>query len=1016
MSGGDRQVRTRWRGFTRRRIAAAVVVLCVIGLGIVYGPRLASGNYHRAAIERLASDAVGRPVTIAGPIELSLLPDPQLRAGTVTIGGPKGGRITAASLRLELAPGPLLLGRLRARRLTLRRPDIVMPWPLPGGALAIAPPPWLASLHAKIVDGTFRLGALRLTHADLSIFTGGPHAVLAASGSVSLAGVAASVVVDVDNTGGLAPAPVSATLRLSGDKATSVAFKGTLDHASVLAGRLTGTAGAHTIAALMPGTKTPASAAGFAADLAADGRMIEFGNIEAAYGVRRLSGSAAIVLRPAPLLKLDLGGTHLPAAAILGFARRARRTVPLAATLNLGDVEADGIVLPKATAVVLADVDGLRVQGAHATLPGGARLTFAGADAESGRFELSAPHPARTVGALQKGFPWLPSLPDNLGALVLGGRLELGTGRIALDGLKGTWGKASHFTGALGVEPKGKTARIDADMAFDRLTLGTGGLAVLRQGIDSPHPELSGPIRLTAREVTIPASDGGGIAATNLLLDAALPGAAQGGGIAIRLATMRLGKALLVGYGDKAANGAITAARVTLTGPDGQETLTTLLHGMGMKPSWLGLQLFHHRFAAALVAAGPAKALRTGITLHLGSLRAAATPTVDLATLHAAGALSLHAPNAASLIGDLGGGALLGARKGLGWPGPGSVSLRAAAFATGSTFGLSDFVASLGGLTASGRIVLATASTPPLVEGRVDADTLALPAPAALLRLARAALASGDAADFPSLSAARVQRDGETVTDNALFGLNLAQGKLAPALTLRVAHAGLAGGVLEGKAVLTGPAAKSPPTLSLRANLKQAVAAQLGTDAAGAGLALPAAIGRLDLGATLNATGAAPDEWRDTLDGNLTLSGSGIVLSGIDLAKAGAALAAAVAAQHPIGGIATANRLRQALAGGQTPFDSLDLSAAIAHGTITLDRAALAGKTGGLGLTGTIDLPHRAMHLTATATPAIAGHKTALGLPIAITGAIARPAVRARVDPAMGWIDTHRPKPKPPAP
>jgi uncharacterized protein involved in outer membrane biogenesis len=79
-----------------RRIIAVLVVIGLVALAIIYVPRIASGNYHRATIERLASDALGREVRIAGPIELSLLPDPQLRADTITIGSPEGGLITAA--------------------------------------------------------------------------------------------------------------------------------------------------------------------------------------------------------------------------------------------------------------------------------------------------------------------------------------------------------------------------------------------------------------------------------------------------------------------------------------------------------------------------------------------------------------------------------------------------------------------------------------------------------------------------------------------------------------------------------------------------------------------------------------------------------------------------------------------------------------------------------------------------------------------------------------------------------
>lgn len=1026
MSEGEGQKQQGRRIITRlraRRAGIAVAVLAGLGAGLVYGPRIASGKYHRAAIERLASDAVGRPVTISGPIVLSLVPEPQLQASDVTIGGPNGAQITAAALKLDLAPGPLLLGRLRATRLALRKPDITLPWPLPGGASAIAPPPWLASLHATVKDGTFRLGPLRIDHADLSIFTGGPHAVIAAGGSASIDGLSAVVTLNINDTGSLGPAPVTATLKLKDKAAVALKFRGTLDHHSTLLGTLDGTLDNKAVAALLPG-KANAASASLTGRLAASGNLITWRDVTATSGHHQIDGDAILALAPAPLLRLDVHGTGLALEGIAGLLSRIRDRLPVAATLNVDTATVGSLTLPQAHAVLLANHDNFAAQALRAILPGGATLEFTGPllPHPSGRFTIRIPEPAATLAALRAQLPFLPGWPKKFGPFHAKGRITVAAdGTIRLDALAGavtTGSAASDFKGALRLTPSGDEARIAARIAFSSLTLDSGGMTSFAAALSDAKSRYNGPVSLSAHRFVWQAENGQHVRqhliANNLVVDAALRGKDSGGGIDVRLASLHLGSAILAGYGTWTPQSGVTTARMTFTGPNARSAFGSLARAFGVGAGWTDLPAFHHRFSLMLAAAGPATSLRAGAALHLGTLRAAITPIIDLRTGSAAGALSFHAPNAVALINNLGGDGLLGERKGLGWPGPGSASLRASAFLDGNRLGLSDVVVSLGALTASGRLDLDTSGSSPRISGRIAADTLALPAPDALATLARAALASPFRIDLAHVTANRIDRFGVTVATDATFSLKLEQARLAPTLTVGVDQARLAGGTLRGAAVLTSAVKGTPPTLSLNGDLDGADANAIAAMATDRGITLPLAAGTLDLGAQLTAKGADNDAWLQTLNGSLTASGHKLTISNIDLGQAAAAIAAATTGPHPVGIIATDHALRAALTSGTTNFDLLGLTASVANRDIRIDHAALTGADGTLDASGRINLAHDRLDLSVVVQPAIAGSRNGPELTIALAGRTRHPTTRTDVSPAVCWIKKQRPDPENP--
>ncbi|HEX7390068.1 MAG TPA: AsmA-like C-terminal region-containing protein, partial [Acidiphilium sp.] len=980
---------------TRGRIIAVLVIVCVIVLGVAFGPLLVSGNYHRAAIERLASRLAGRQVTIAGPIQLALIPDPQIRASKITIGGANGALTTAASLKLDLAPGALLLGKLRATRLSLRGPDIALPWPLPGGADAVAPPPWLASLHARIEDGQLAIGALHFTNADLSVFTGGPHAVLAASGTAKLGTVPVSLSIEVDDASGDAPAPVTASLGLTGDKNTHLDFHGTLARSGLLAGTLTGVASAKTLADAGLNRAFSDGAATLHATIAADGEAIALRDIDAVFGKAGLAGSAIIDLNPGTLIRLDLSGHDVDPAAALGFLHGSAVSAPFATSLDLNRVTLGGIGFSSLKAAMIADDGGVRVQSLTGVLPGQGTATFTGGtDTDgkfAGKFTLRTADLPATLAAIDKVLPHPANWPPGYGTVTLTGTVEGNGGatpNLRFSDLRGTIGgagpdpvPASAFTGAIHLSGGGKTAHIAARLDFDRLTLTRPALAALLDAAARPDPAFTGPIALTARSVGLESGDTKPAilpVGTRLLIDAEL-----GDGVAVRLASLHIGPAMLILHGVRAKDGKLTSGRAILAGPDASATIGAilpLLTGPATPPGWVRLPVLGQRFAATVAATGTASLLHTGIAVHLGAIRIAATPIVDLTRGTASGALSLRAPSAVALLEQLGGKSLLGEQAGLGWPGAGSASLLASIFMVGGEIGLPDFVASFGGITMSGRLTLATGPKPKLT-GAIDAGTLILPASHTLLGVAGSTLASGWSISLPRITAARVDQNEAEIAGNAGTALALQPGKLGPELSLTVGHADVAGGRFDGSAELTEAAGTTPQTLSVAFHIKNGDAGRIAAIGANAGFLLPFAGGDLNLATSLTASGATPSSWLDSLAGRVSGSASKLTVSGFDLAKTGATLADAVTQGNRDTKTTILPLLRRTLISGQTVFDSGDFSAAIAKGQITIDSASLTGASGDLAVAGTVDLAHHRLNLTATAKPVIVGQKTSPALP-----------------------------------
>ena len=70
-----------------------------------------------------------------------------------------------------MALWPLIGGRVDARELVLRGPDLRIPWPTEPGMLQTRPPAWLAAFAVRIENGRLTIGRLAFTGIDATLAT-----------------------------------------------------------------------------------------------------------------------------------------------------------------------------------------------------------------------------------------------------------------------------------------------------------------------------------------------------------------------------------------------------------------------------------------------------------------------------------------------------------------------------------------------------------------------------------------------------------------------------------------------------------------------------------------------------------------------------------------------------------------------------------------------------------------------------------------------------------------------------
>ncbi|MGG5810374.1 AsmA family protein [Falsiroseomonas sp. CW058] len=911
----------------RKVAAAAGLLLLLVLAGLWLGPRAVNWESWRGRLAEIATDRLGRPVTLDGAVELVLLPQPMLRAGGVSIGGMDDeARVTARLLRLRLDLTALLGGRLEPRELALVGADVTLPWP-PGALLAFRPPTWITEFDARIEDGRIRLGDAVLEGVTASLSSGGAMQALEIAGGFALAGRAARFTASLGRPGwdGISTFEGSLALpelsgRLRGVLVPGAGFEGSMEVRGP------------DLAALVP---SPGGAFRAAGRLTANAELIAGEELAMEIGGSPARGAIALRLLPAPRLDISLIASRLD---LDGWVQALRtggaRPWPVAIDLSAEAAAFRGQTLRRLRGTAFLEDQRLTLTDVSVLLPGETELDFAGATA-GGRLEIGA----RFAGADLRPTLAAFGLPvEGLDPALL----RRGEGRLRLvleEAQAGIPEFSASFEGfrlsGAGVMRHGSRPALGMGLTIDRLDLPRwlpGGLDLAATG--RAFATLDVNLRLAAERASWDAT---------VLERAALDVALEGGRLTLRRLSGQLAGA------DVAASGVVTFApqvrlqdlSLEMNGPHARG-LAALVPG-----AWPdGTALAGQRLSLRLAGGGTPDALALRGGAEIGELRLEATGTADLLQRRGTASLTLRHPGAPRLLAEA-----FGSRAGT-WLGEGSFSLVATVSAGPQALAADSFEIVAGGLRGRGALTLATGARPRLT-GRIAAERLPLPLPGwrSTEPLGLPALAGFDAEI--AFEAARIEA-GELVVDGAAAALRLEGGRLqAEGIRGRIA-----GGTLEATLLVDVPA-DAAPQLVLEARLAEAtVASPL------LGLPFDLAAGRGEVGFTLLASGHSPAALLGTLEGRWRASLRDGVLTGFDLA-------AATAASGLPDPAAAEAAVRRALTSGATAFDRLDLEGQAEGGRlrVTEGRATTEGGATAI-LAGEVDLPRGSLDLRITVRPA----------------------------------------------
>jgi len=923
---------------------AAILVLAAI---IVALPGLVASGEHRTAIEALASSLTGREVHIGGKLSLAFFPEPQLIAERITISGPDRETITAQSLTLDIALDTLLHGRLAARSLTLQSPVIAFPWPLPGGAAAIAPPLWLAALHAQISDGLISVGSMVFRHVNADLFTG-------AGGAVSLSG-----------TGMLLAQPVSISLGLGGIGATGAAplsidgqdgnatmhLSGVFSAASTLTGTVS--VSAPGLAGADPAYSQPISAT---ANIIASPGEIAFLNLRAALGNGVITGTAQLDIAAARLnLALAASNLTLP-QSLPGSLPPGLESLAIHLTLDADEPIFAGVLLPHLWLEADFSAAGLNIDSLQAALPGDGGVKCSGTLDAQGNLQGKASFSSQDLAAFAAALGTEFTPPAGWRTTSISTAFSGTEKSLSLTGITGTLGPA-NLTGTAVLNVSSPTPTIYGALHFDQLDLPPGAWQA------PPNLGLTGGVEITAGRASLY-----GVNMTRLLIDAAF-----GPALNIRRFSASVYQGLAAGSFSLAPDGRIAAARALLSLPSAAPLAALLPARWQPAAARAALAaLTNAKLAAFLLAAGPPSQLATSLNFSLGDINAFTAPVLDLTKLTATGPLLLRTPSAINLF------KTLGLNAGLAWPGAGSVSLRADFSASPSQVSLPDLVLSMGDLTTAGNLRITPDFT---IRGNIDADTLALPPwPTDFSPFSTAlAIAKGQL----NITANHVLLDGDQILGASAASIALQPG--GGVFTLTKAEIG--GGQLSGSISATVPAT-APPALSGKFLFRNADVAALNPPF-GFPLTLPSGI--VNASGALTASGYTAQAWAATLSGPAGFSAANGVITGFDLAALGSALTPSPREAA----------LRTACLTGNTPFTNITLAGNFSNGIYKISTASLQGPGGAASATGSIDVPDEAVALDLDFVPNVA-QPPKLGL--AMIGSWATPKKIPAIKPALTWL------------
>jgi uncharacterized protein involved in outer membrane biogenesis len=528
-------------------IGLALVLIVMLGT-LAVAPRFIDPARLREIAEAALHRISGRPISIAGPVTLSLLPSPVLTARDVRLVDPNGAGdrdlLRIAAVELRLAVPPLLQGRLVLARVTLANPVLTIERSVDGRLSPAAPDNATASAvgpkstsgpdlglaaavaRLDVVDGTVTVQdgatAMRLTRIHLTATAPDSVGPFHASASGQVADIGFEGEVDLDRVsdrmpfhlllrapaiaaqaeivGDLLPAAPSATgkLKLSGDNLATLLERLGKSSPSALARPFQ-----------LSGDLDAASAA-FRLQNAA----VTLGDIRGTMALRYAGGTPGRASVTLALNRIDLDaiaaspphGTPTPADAATVAA-----TIPLAlaaAGASLPQLHAEfdvaleallwrGGTVREARLQATLDRGALTITRATAQLPGGSDLSFGGTVSSTaptpqfrGALEGESDNLRELAGWLGVDVGSVPA--DRLRKASLTSHFAVSPDHAEIEGFDLTV-DATRVTGAASIALRQRLA-FGARLAVDRLNLDAylpqpGGTTVAPPSVAAPAAE-----------------------------------------------------------------------------------------------------------------------------------------------------------------------------------------------------------------------------------------------------------------------------------------------------------------------------------------------------------------------------------------------------------------------------------------------------------------------------------------------------------------------------------------------
>ncbi len=930
-----------------------VLLALLIGLALIAAwqvPRFLDWDHYRATVESVASAGLGRPVQIAGPIRLSLLPQATLRAGDVSVGD-FGDGATVGELRMRVGLSALLTGRVEPQDLVLQDAHIRLPWPLAGFTLRGTQP--AAGLHVRVENGTLTIGGLAITGISGEVSAGEPGNALSATGLATVLGRPWRMTGRLGRPGTDGSATVEISLDGQGaGVGTGGALTGQVAADGSVSGRITGRG--PDLSLLLPAPAQPWNADG---RLVAGSGLLVADDLELTIGGSPARG--AVALRLLPQLRLDaaLATNRLDLDAWLPpLLHGGPVALPTGIDLSAEAAPFAGGTLRRLRAGFDLSAAGVRLRDSEAVLPGEATLQLSGM-LTGGRFtggaRLAAPDFAQTLAWLK---PRAPALLDAfpLAALrtaTLAASVEADADSVAFGGLRGDLGGAP-LSGDLAIRGGARPA-----VAANLQVMGP----VLDRWLPDAPADPQGfaawlsavPRRVAGFDADVTVAAQHPVWRGTVLDQLLLEGSGRGGTIDLRHATLTGPGLSLTLSGGLDSAGRVTDGVMAAQVAQAERVADSLPSG------WqFARPLFRGPASLDVTIAGPPSAWATTARAELADARLQVNGRWDVPGGHWTGAVALHHPGAPRLLASVG-------LEDLGqWLGDGSLSLQASVAAGADHVALTGLELSAGALRSTGDLAIAhPVSGLPALTGTLTLDTLPVPLP--YVRSANPlpfqALRAGNAT--VSIRVAHLLWGAAHEGEPASARVSLDTG----VLRMEGINAHLAGGTLAGQVTLD---ASDTPHLSATMTLAGAV---LDGPVFDAGLDVTAGIasGAMDV----SATGYSPAALLASLRGSGRVDVKSGALTGVDAGRLLSLLGGVPGPADPALPGTVADSLRR----GVTPFSELDVSGILANGVVTMTDGTAIAPAARIEASGSLDLPGDAMDLSLSLQPALPG-SPAIGL------------------------------------